>query len=364
MIAGAYRLRRGRPWGVAVTCFMAAGLAAGSVAVAAKGLAADSPFAASVVAYAPAPGHWVQEPAFSDPDAAVGAPAGAGTAAGDLTSVVSLGGFGGSITLAFDHTVLDDPGNPFGVDAIVFGNAFWRGDRDTHWAECATIEIALDSNGNGLADDPWYLIPGSHLVDPAGRRTVATWDDLVDDPTYPPEYEEWVPPGASGVWTTEGYLLPAEVFGTVPVHNPEAGSGTEGIYGYAEYSPTLILGDMDADDDTVECPGIEPAVFYTTPDNPMAAGMTPGCGGGDAFDIAWAIDPGTEQSAGLAGFDFIRITSAVDFVHPLFDELSAEVDAVADVAPDRFGDLDGDGDADLGDVAELQVCRGDRKSVV
>ena len=31
---------------------------------------------------------------------------------------------GGSITLAFDHPVLDDPANPFGLDFIIFGNAF------------------------------------------------------------------------------------------------------------------------------------------------------------------------------------------------------------------------------------------------
>ena len=68
----------------------------------------------------------------------------------------TLGGFGGTITLIFDHTVEDDPLNPFGMDAIVFGNAFWHGgDWNSHWAECATIEISLDVNGNSEADDPW-----------------------------------------------------------------------------------------------------------------------------------------------------------------------------------------------------------------
>jgi hypothetical protein len=319
-------------------------------------LAADSPYATEVLEFVPAPGHWVQVPDFSDATVALGPPVGAGTSAGDLSSVVSLGGFGGFITLAFDHTVMDDPRNRFGADGIVFGNAFWRGSEDVHWAECATLEISQDANGNGAADDAWYLIPGSHLPDPLGQYAEVTWDDDVDDLRHPPEFEEWLPPGASGTWITAGYLLPSAVFAAIPLTNPLAGTGNEGVYGYADYTPTLILGDMDADDETVECPLLAPEVFYTTPDDPLAVGITSGSGGGDGFDIAWAVDPATGQPAGLSGFDFLRITVAVDLVHPLFDEISTEIDAVADVAPDRFGDLDGDGDGDLADFAELQAC--------
>jgi len=319
-------------------------------------LAADSPFATEVLEFVPAPGHWVQVPDFSDATVALGPPVGAGTSAGDLSSVVSLGGFGGSITLAFDHTVMDDPRNRFGVDCIVFGNAFWRGSEDVHWAECAIIEVSPDSNGNGLADDLWYLIPGSHLPNPSEQRTEVTWDDDIEDPTHAPEFEEWLPPGTSGTWTTAGYRLPSEVFAAIPLTNPLAGTGSEGVYGYADYTPTVILGDMDADDETVECPLLTAEVFYTTPDDPLAVGITPGSGGGDGFDVAWAVDPATGQPAGLPGFDFLRITVAVDFVHPLFDEISTEIDAVADAAPDPFGDLDGDGDGDLADFAKLQAC--------
>lgn len=290
--------------------------------------AAESPFAARVVEYAPAPGQFVSNPVFNDPTRALGAPQGGGTSQPNNASVVTLGGFGGSITLAFDHTVMDDPLNPFGLDAIVFGNAYWvGGNRDRHWAECATIEISLDANGNDLADDAWYIILGSHLE-----------------------------------WPADDYALPTDIFGADVVVNPNAGTEVEGIYGYAEYAPALLLGDTDADN-IVDDFAVTPEVFYTVPDDPFEVGITPGSGGGDAFDIAWAIDPLTGEPAHLSGFDFIRLTTAVDSVSPIFGEKSAEIDAVADVSADRFGDEDDDGDIDLADVAILQHCFGASLSV-
>jgi hypothetical protein len=43
-------------------------------------------------------------------------------------------------------------------------------------------------------------------------------------------------------------------------------------------------------------------------------------------------------------------------VSPIFGEKSAEIDAVADVSPDPFGDADDDGDIDLTDAAYFQNC--------
>ena len=319
---------------------------------------AESPFATRVIDYAPAPGQFVNDLNFNDPARALGPPVGGGTSQPNNESIVTLGGFGGSITLGFDQTVLDDPRNRFGLDAIVFGNAYWvGGNRDRHWAECATIEISLDANVNGLADDPWYLIPGSHIANAQVTPTEVVWDDDVNDATYPPSVSSWLPTGASGEWTTSAYELPASVFGPIVVVNPAAGTGAEAIFGYAEYSPTLVLGDLDGDG-AVDDPLLLPEEFYTAPDDPFASGITPGSGGGDGFDIVWAIDASSGEPAGLPGFDFIRITTAVNSVSPVIGEHSAEIDAVSDVAPDPFGDSDFDGDIDLFDIAEFQLCFG------
>ncbi len=318
---------------------------------------AESPFADRVIQFSPAPGQFVNTPEFSDPMKALGAPVGGGTIQPNNLSVVSLGGFGGSITLGFDHTVLDDPLNPMGLDAIVFGNGHWvGGNRDRRWAECATIEISRDVNGNGVPDDPWYLIPGSHIAAPA-QHVTATWDDNVNDLTYAPHLASWIPPGRSGVWTTLAFALPEALFGAVVLVNPRSGTGTEGVYGYADLSPTLVLGDLNGDN-IVDDAAMTPNEFYTVPDDPFASGITPQSGGGDAFDIAWAIVSETGELANLTGFDFVRISSAVGTVSPVFGEKSAEIDAVADVAPDKHGDHDDDGDIDLYDVAGLQRCFG------
>ncbi len=316
------------------------------------------PFASMVLEFAPAPGQFANHPNLNDPDRALGAPTGGGTSFPNNNSLVSLGGFGGSIVLGFAHTVIDNPLNPFGMDAIVFGNAYWVGDNpNRHWAECATIEIGADTNGNGIADDPWFLIPGSHISNPALQLTVQRWDDNVSDNQYPPVDQSWVPPGYAGVWETEGYALPENLFGASVVTNPITGNNAEGIYGYADYSPTLVLGDLDGDNAPDDAT-ITPEQFYTTPDDPYVVGITARSGGGDAFDIAWAVDPLTGEPAGLTGFDFLRLTNAVQSVSPVFGEKSAEIDAVADVTPDPFGDADDDGDIDLKDMAFLQNCFG------
>ncbi len=313
-------------------------------------------FATRVVAYDPAPGQFVTNPLFNDPARALGPPVGGGTVAANNSKLVSLGGFGGSIILGFDHTVLHDPANPLGLDAIVFGNAVWVGGNPSRrFAECAAIEISLDVNGNGLPDDPWYLIPGSHLGigGTPEQRAARTWDDNTDDSTYPPSNQAWIPPERSGVWTTTGYLLPNPPFGAggVLVNPNGLDSSVEGVFGYADTSPTLILGDTNGDN-AIDDPGLTPGVFYTVPDDPRLIGIGPGFGsragvggGGDAFDIAWAIDPttGSPPSPPLAGFDFIRISTAVDHVDGLLGEVSAEIGGVAAVRPVRRTDFNGDG---------------------
>lgn len=340
------------------------GVGLGVLAVLGTRVAGDTPFATSVLGFRPAPGALINDPQFANnPSKALGPPVGWGVRNGNEQSVVSLGGFGGSITLAFDHTIRDDAANPLGLDAIVFGNAFWR-DADpinpnVHWAECAVIEICRDVNGNHQpdADEPWYVVPGSHLGNPAQQFVSVTWDDDIEDSAYPPSHPEWIPEGLTGLWETVGYLLPGEVFNTEAFTLNPLGvdAEQEGIFGYADYTPVLRLGDLDADDQ-VDDPQISASVFYTVPDDPLTVGIRPGSGGGDAFDIAWALDGATGQAAGLDGFDFIRISNGVNFVTTWFNEVSPEIDAVADVAAGLLGDFDADGDVDLDDYAEHRAC--------
>mgnify|MGYP003700589145 CR=1 FL=1 len=336
-----------------------------AAALAASALCASTlaDFATVVIDYAPAPGQFVNNSTFNDPQDALGPPMGGGTLAPDNSRVLSLGGFGGSVTLGFDQPVENDPANPMGLDFIVFSNASWAGGNpNVRWAEAAIIEIAVDANENGVADDPWYLIPGSHLGSPPAAPAMQEWDNDAGTAT-PPQNVAWYPQGAPSPMTTTGRTLP-ELFNQITLPNPLGpGASMEGVWGYADLSPTIRLGDRsgaiggandNSIDDPEDDPAIEPGTFYTVPDDPFTVGIDPGSGGGDAFDIAWAIDPVTGAPANLLQFDFIRITNGASAVAGVFGELSPEIDAVADVRPAAVaGDLNGDGVVDGADLASL-----------
>ncbi|MBX3357980.1 MAG: hypothetical protein KF745_06085 [Phycisphaeraceae bacterium] len=316
---------------------------------------AQSPFASRVLEYRPAPGQLVNNPAFSDPARALGPPIGGGADAPDNSKLVTLGGFGGTITFGFESPIPNLPvsaGNPRGVDFIVFGNAFFvSGDTSRRYAEPGVIEVSRDTNGNHLADDAWYLIAGSHLAPPVAKTT-QTWDTNTADPTFPPSNPAWIPGWASGEFQTSGFALPAAMFPTGPVLNNPNGPASvdEGVWGYADCTPTMVLGDLTGDG-VADDPSLTPERFYTRPDDPMGVGVLAGSGGGDAIDISWAVDAATGMTASLPSIDFVRISTGSTVVHPVLGELSTEVGGVARVIPVRRSDFNGDGEVTPLDVA-------------
>ncbi len=309
-----------------------------------SGMCFASPFATRVIDYAPGPGQHVNNPAFNDPARALGPPAGGGLVAADNSKVVTLGAYGGTLTLGFDHRIPARPAapdNPRGVCAIVYGNAFHvGGDPNRRWAEAAVIEVSRDDNGNGVADDAWYVIRGSHTPAPAESvRAEKTYIDPAVSGAPPQFPASWLPPGRAGTaWTVGTYQLPAAVFASasVPiVANPAGGEATEqGVWGYADCSPTLLLGDTNADDE-VDDWGIAAEDFYTLPGDPLATGVNPGSGGGDGFSLEWAVDASTglPPSPPLDGFDFVRITTAAERLSGPLGELSTEIGGVAEAIP-------------------------------
>lgn len=298
-------------------------------------------FASEVVDYSPAPGQFVNNASLNDPAAALGAPVGGQPGDPSTVEIVTLGGFGGSLTLKFAQTVWDEPCNPFGVDAIVFGNALYvSNDPRRRFAEAAHIEISHDANGNGLADDAWFIVRGSSLPSvPSDSFRAQNWDNNPGTPTLPSN-TLWYPNSVAGSsYSTSAYELPPSFDANVIVLPP--GATEEAVWGYADFTPTLGLPS-----------GASPAEFYSSPDDPIAIGITPGSAGGDAFDIAWAVDPMTGAPANLPGFDFIRITTAVDAVIGPLGEVSAEIAGAARVRPTVLltGDANGDGVVDFADL--------------
>ena len=186
-------------------------------------MAAADPWADAVIEYAPLSA----ASGYDDPDEALGPPSGGGPSTPDNSSVVSLGTCSesdrGYLVLSFDDPVLDDPANPFGLDCIVYSNAFWvGGNSQRKFQEPALIEVSEDVNGDGLANDPWYLIPGSRsysyaafpmVVEPAGISN-ASPNELV----------------LAGNITNPNLLLDSD----------SSNDNIEYNWGYAEMSPTLV----------------------------------------------------------------------------------------------------------------------------
>ena len=133
-------------------------------------VASASPFASAWLDYVPGSG---ANPDFIDPAAALGSPTRFSTTAfgsyavapfqpaGGIGEVVTLGA-GGSLTLRLGTTARDDAANPFGIDLLVFGNAFFFADdfnspnptATALFSEGGTIELSAD----GLA---WTTVIGA-----------------------------------------------------------------------------------------------------------------------------------------------------------------------------------------------------------
>ncbi|MCE9620270.1 MAG: hypothetical protein K8R92_10230 [Planctomycetes bacterium] len=242
----------------------------------------DSPFATRVVSYAPGSG---ASPGHRNPQSALGEPArdtGPASAPETVTpfqppwrpdQVVSIGA-GGSLVLELGQAAIDSPNNPFGIDLIVFSNAFFSdvsggfGSPGICFGEGGFVDVSDDGS-------TWFEVPGVQ---------------------------------ADGPMPTMGYI-DAGPFD----HAPGA-------------LPTDFRKPMDP---AIELADLQDLDFV---DVVNAYG---GSGGGAGIDLA---------SVGLSQAHFVRIRQVTGAT------TSPEVDAVMVVRPVLFGDLDGNGVIDGGDV--------------
>lgn len=130
--------------------------------------AQPDPWADRVVAFDQGTG---ASPDYADPNSALGSPerfTGEGVFPSSVTpfnapfgadELVSLGE-GGFLTLAFDEAVTDDPLNPYGIDLLIFGNAFYgaTGDfSDPVAGGLFTEGGVLELSANGI---DWVTVQG------------------------------------------------------------------------------------------------------------------------------------------------------------------------------------------------------------
>lgn len=122
-----------------------------------------SPYISKVVEYCPAPGQFINEmPRYEHGDSYDDIlKKCTESISGTNDVMISLGAYGGYVTFAFDHTVVNVPGE---MDLRIWGNAFYellQPDRKGGSAEPGIVCVSYDVNCNGLPDDPWYELAGS-----------------------------------------------------------------------------------------------------------------------------------------------------------------------------------------------------------
>lgn len=131
-----------------------------------------SPYIAKVLEYRPAPGQFINEmPLYEDGDTYDDILKKAEESiSGTNDIMISLGGYGGYVTFAFDHTVINRPDE---YDFRIWGNCFYeltQPEKKGGSAEPGIVMVSYDSNCNGLPDDEWYELAGSDYRNPATRH--------------------------------------------------------------------------------------------------------------------------------------------------------------------------------------------------
>jgi len=269
---------------------------AAGVLFAAAAAVAQSPFAVEVVQYVPGTGigndPLTGEP-YNNPQAALGPPTVDSTGDGwaippdeivpvvpvyapaRATQIVTIG-HGGRLVLRFDHAVMDDPRNPYGIDFLVFGNANLELGGGVQWENG-------DPNATTVQTAQLFSEPGLVSLSQDG----ATWYPFSAGP-YADDY--------------------APTLGRVydPL-NPDVSIGSWNAWWGEPTDPTLPLD-----------PALTAGDFagWTVAEIAAAYG---GSAGGTGFDLA---------NVGLDWIRYVRIENA---------ELGGtpEIDAVADVSPLR-----------------------------
>jgi hypothetical protein len=195
----------------------------------------------------------------------------------------SLGAWGGYVITGFDHSVE----NRAGYDLYIAGNAF------PGWSEPGIVWVSQDDNGNGVPDDTWYELKGSHTLVPETKRRYAVTYYKGDDNNGP-------------FWMDN-----AGNTGSFPGRN---------YYGEIQGYPHSVKGDYITFTGTCLPSGVTMGgTVYST-------GFDWGYvddGSSVSFDIANAIQADGSAIA-LSYIDFVKVHTAVNSMAGILGEISTE----------------------------------------
>jgi len=275
-------------------------------------------FATGVSNYLPAPGQYTNADFLGTPGAAQ-------SLVGTNRGLVSLGAFGGSVTLEFASGIKNDPNNPYGVDFTIFGNP------SSTWSEPGIIQVMKDENKNGLPDDTWYEIAGS---DHYWNTTISNYEVTYQNSGLNTAVDiHWTDnQGVYGIipensFHLQSYYPQADLFpavandkymlngtrlqGQIDLSIPGVVNSFPRAFGYADNTSVISLNEK-------------------LPDNPYTKEIEGS--GGDAIDIDWAVDKNGNHVK-LDEINFIRIYTGMNALAGWLGEISTEITGIRDVEP-------------------------------
>lgn len=282
-----------------------------------------SPYLSRVYEYRPAPGQFINKmPVWKAGDRETDMIAKAeASIAGTADELVSLGGFGGYITFGFDHTVVNVEGEK---DFMILGNAFYEeGFEELKAGSCepGIVMVALDANGNGLPDDPWYELAGSEY------SSALTLHDYSITYRRPDSSKPAVPQGP--------YILDAEY---IPWHDSlgESGYIARNFQHTQDYFPKWLDADELAftgsrlADNALDVYGN--GRYFQLNSYPWGYVDNHPNYNADlcSFDIGWAVDS-YGMPVHLPGVDFIRVYTALNQYCNWIGETSTEISRAQDL---------------------------------
>ena len=242
----------------------------------------------------------------------------------------SLGSLGGYVQYDFSSNPIQNlDTNPYGVDFVVYGNAF-NGNPEAAAVQVYAQEVLSDGT---LGDYKWYELAGSmYYSDSAVRNatvsytlasngaitakvndTVHSQDPFVTNASWFPTKSGMNHEATSGInntltnsYITEYTDTTLKFTGVTSI--PDSDSNADYAFGYADVTPV-------------------PSVKDGTPINPYTP-YTSDKVGGDGFDLAWAVEIGGTTPVKIDNAKYVRIYSAVLFNTGIFGETSPEITGI------------------------------------
>ena len=242
----------------------------------------------------------------------------------------SLGSLGGYVQYDFSSNPIQNlDTNPYGVDFVVYGNAF-NGNPEAAAVQVYAQEVLSDGT---LGEYKWYELAGSmYYSDSAVRNatvsytlasngaitakvndTVHSQNPFVTNAAWFPTKSGMSHEATSGInnaltntYITEYTANTLKFAGITSI--PDSDSNADYAFGYADVTPVPSVKDG---------PPVNPYAPYTSDKD-----------GGDGFDLAWAVEIGGTTPVKIDNAKYVRIYSAVLYNTGIFGETSPEITGI------------------------------------